>query len=500
MLRRIPLTLLSLTLLYLTPWSVSARPGRRPLSYVANGNNNLNNHDDRYTLNLTVAGTVINVILDTGSTDLWVSLSQGLSGQVNESGTSAELRYGDGSTFVNGSVELGLVEIAGHTIPQQAFINVLNSAGLETDLDHGVNGLVGLGFDEPVDDIPTALTKAGYNGTDVGKSDEKYAAVQDAPLLLQYPPNSGAWTVQTDDVAMNGVTIPWISFNETSPKARKTILLDTGKDDQLPCSSRARNSSIPNTKASEDNDVWVVPCRAAINFTTWFAAQEFPIHPLDLTDVSVLLGPDGKNYTVCVGTITNGGSILGPESGWDAIYGDSAMRNFYTVFSFGNDTTPPHVQLLSNTDAIEAAQDFATVRAALLASYPAELSPQDAINLFDGPFPTTGSGGTATTPQTTTIPTTSPSEVAGFIAAEGDLASSGNSDSATAKYGPIILGLLGANLLLLLFLTFLGVLNYLRSGRESKGRAVNPVYFPVKFKDTEGTSGPDAPSFERYND
>ena len=71
-------------------------------------------------------------------------------------------------------------------------------------------------------------------------------------------------------------------------------------------------------------------------------------------------------------------------------------------FSFGNDSAPPHVQLLADTATDEAAADFVAVRAELLEGAPPELAPADIIRLFDGPnavtsaapgYPTASSGG-----------------------------------------------------------------------------------------------------------
>jgi hypothetical protein len=41
------------------------------------------------------------------------------------------------------------------------------------------------------------------------------------------------------------------------------------------------------------------------------------------------VGPDGVKYTICVGAITNGGTITSGKT--DALYGDSFLRNVYTV-------------------------------------------------------------------------------------------------------------------------------------------------------------------------
>ncbi|KAJ6500805.1 aspartic peptidase domain-containing protein [Mycena sanguinolenta] len=567
---RFSVSLLSLLFFHLELWSVSAKPGRRPQYTVDADNNIVNNYNDRYTVNLTVAGTSVNVMLDTGSTDAWVAPLGGISGSFNDTGAFAAIYYGDGSNFVNGSIGLGLVEIAGMSIPNQAFINVTNSVGEESDVAQGIFGLVGLGFDGPDGSIPAALTAAGYNGTDIGKSvlssiyaqnpsdghffafslsrvgdvedsadasltiagyDPKYIGVQSAPLLPQYPLNSGRWSVLTEGISVGGSDIPWTALGSDVPKGQAAVLFDTGTTNFLvsaalrdaiysavPGAVLAKNSSIPNPKFSEDDDVWVVPCGTAVNMTTKFAGQEFPIHPLDLTDLTVLVGPDGKNYTVCTGSATNGGPILGP--GLDALYGDSFLRNVYSVFSFGNDSTPPHVQLLADTQTDAAAADFFTVRAELLESSPPELSPKDIISLFDGSSSGSSSvSATATATATTTTPVSTPasattttpvstpaSATQATTAADADvpactvpassdaLANSGKpalnlaetnaSGNGVYNYGPIIVGLLAANLVLLLVVAFFSVMTYVRNGRKSgPSRALNPSYVPVKLKE-----------------
>ncbi|KAJ7765708.1 aspartic peptidase domain-containing protein [Mycena metata] len=457
-------------------------------------------------------------MLDTGSTDAWVAPVGGISGAFNNTGAFAAIYYGDGSNFINGSVGLGQVEIAGFSIPQQAFINVTNSVGEEDDVASGIFGLVGLGFDGPQGSIPAALSAAGYNGTDVGKAvlssifaqnpdsgrffsfslsrvgdvddsadaslvisgyDDKYTAVQSAPLLSQYPVDSGRWSVLTEGVSVGGSDVEWTSYDSTLPKGQTSVLFDTGTTNFLvtaklrdaiysavPGAVLAKNSSIPNLQFSEDSDVWVVPCNTAINMTTKFSGQQFPIHPLDVTDMGYIVGPDGKNYTVCTGSITNGGSILGP--GLDALYGDSFLRNVYSVFSFGNETTAPNVQLLADTATDAAAADFASVRAELLQGGPPELSPQDIIKLFDGgSAPSASSVGSA--------PSTSKASV--------NLAAT-DSGSTVDKYGATIVGLLAANLIIMLVVAFFSVMNFVRNGRRAgPTRAANAAYVPVKLRE-----------------
>jgi hypothetical protein len=134
-------------------------------------------------------------------------------------------------------------------------------------VDQGIFGLVGFGFDGPRGSIPSSLTAAGYNGTDVGKAvlssifaqdpskgqffafslsrvgdvqdsadaslvisgyDDKYSAVQSAPLLPQFPVNSGRWSVLTEGISVGGLAIPWTSLGSDAPGGQTAVLFDTG--------------------------------------------------------------------------------------------------------------------------------------------------------------------------------------------------------------------------------------------------------------------------------
>jgi hypothetical protein len=48
-----------------------------------------------------------------------------------------------------------------------------------------------------------------------------------------------------------------------------------------------------------------------------------------MTEMRTQVGPDGVNYTYCVGSVTNGGTISSGST--DATFGDSFMRNVYSV-------------------------------------------------------------------------------------------------------------------------------------------------------------------------
>ncbi|KAJ7604963.1 aspartic peptidase domain-containing protein [Mycena polygramma] len=507
-------TLFSFFFIHLELWSVSATPSAL-VKYTVDSStvNNIQHIGGRYTVNATIAGTPVKLLLDTGSTDMYVQPNAGVpSGTINNTNVITNLTYGDGTNILNGTIGLGLLEIAGFTIPQQAFLNVNRT---KEDDNHG---LVGLGFDGPTDRIPSVLGDAGMDGAVVGKPvlssifdqnptksrffslslsrqldpadnadaslvisgyDENYSAVQSAPILPQFPFNNRAWTIVTEGLSVGGSAIPWTSFNTSNPEGQTAVLLDTGTTNFLfaaevrdaiysavPGAVLAKNSSIHGTQWSGDQDVWIVPCNTPVNMTTKFGGQEFPIHPLDITDMAFRVGPDKKNYTVCIGSITNGAGIVG--GGWDALYGDSFLRNVYSVFSFGNDTTPPYVQFLADTVTDQAASDFTTVRANLLQNAPPELAPQDMINLFDG----SSSGSSSVAASSDAVS----EKVSENLA--GDSAGSPSTDSTVTKYGPIVIGLLAAILAILLVVAVLGIIGFIRNGRST-----GPTHQRVRFNE-----------------
>ncbi|KAJ7716090.1 aspartic peptidase domain-containing protein [Mycena metata] len=420
------------------PHSTSRSSLRTPKASSEN-NNLINKRNERYTANITISGRVVNVALDTGSTDLWVKPPEGLP-SFNDTKLNATLRYGDGSDFVSGDIGVGKFELDQYTIPFQAFLNVDDAADAEQpDFDDGIFGLWGLGFNTPgssgvndavqtafgatatwgqsvlanifaanqtgADYIGIALSRTGDAGgtadasLTISEYDSDYQAVANSPKISQNPLNSGAWTVTLDGLSVGGKKITWPSTMAQAPAGKNIVHLDTGTTNvmmpaeqvaaiysSIPGAVLSPDSLIPPTQFSTTNDVWVVPCNASVKVVASFGGQNFPIHPLDVSDLQIVTSPDGtRNFTMCIGTFTDVGSIVDRES--DALFGDSFLRNVYTVFDFGtggNTKGNPFVQMLSTTDDSKAQSDLVTVRSALMANMPPEISPLDLVKIFNG--------------------------------------------------------------------------------------------------------------------
>ncbi|KAJ7138448.1 aspartic peptidase domain-containing protein [Mycena crocata] len=424
----------------------------RPSKASSDVNNNLiNKENERYTANITISGRVVNVALDTGSTDLWVMPPEGLP-SFNDTNLNATLRYGDGTDFVRGDIGVGKFELGEYTIPAQAFLNVKEAAEAEDpDFRSGIFGLWGLGFNTPgsseindavqeafgasqnwgqsvlanifaqnptgADYIGISLSRTGdQEGTadaslTISEYDSDYEAVQNAPKVPQFPADSGAWTVTLDAMSVNGKKIKWESSMRVAPAGKNIVHLDTGTTNimmpaaqvaaiysAIPGAVLSPDSYIPQTKFSTTYDVWVVPCNASVNVVATFGGQDFPIHPLDVTDMQVVTSPDGRrNYTMCIGTFTDVGSIV--EGASDALFGDTFMRNVYTVFDFGTGGSTkgtPFVQMLSSTDATKSSSDLISVRTKAMANMPPEIAPVDLVKIFNGTEASGNTGAPAT--------------------------------------------------------------------------------------------------------
>ncbi|KAJ7648195.1 aspartic peptidase domain-containing protein [Mycena polygramma] len=360
--------------------------------------------DVRYATNITANGRNFRVAIDTGSSDLWIAPP----GDFAFNNTGIPISDGFLGGDVNGTIGFASVQFGGHTVNGQAFNNAttVKVGGL---IDLGLDGLLGLSFNavtvSPImktfqskgmdpnlgetflfnifDQTPgqnnfigISLSRTddleGSAGASFGinEVDQTYAAVSQASPVPLFPSTNRVWSVLLDGISVEGaedVILPASNVDGTPP-GKLVAVLDTGTPTALFPKQLldAIYSRIPGASLINDHGqtVWSIPCNTTTSASVLIGGQRFPIHPLDLSDVIT----DDRSTPICVSMWTAGAK---GDPRFDIIFGDSFMRNFYTLFNFGDTTSQaptgnPSVQLLSQTNATAAAEDVLNVRMALL--------------------------------------------------------------------------------------------------------------------------------------
>ncbi|KAI0743088.1 aspartic peptidase domain-containing protein [Daedaleopsis nitida] len=468
-------------------------------------------NDLSYTVEIFIGGESFTVILDTGSTDLWVNTKNRNVKLVNTTDLTTGIAYGKGQVL--GNIDFAEVKIGDFVIESQAFLNPSEITDFDTA---GVDGIMGMGFD--VANIYNTIQRAwGTAAADtlgrapitslfaqnptlpnnfdvqlgrtselddvadgtflISAHDPDFAKVTAAPLLPRI--DATHWSIVMDAMHINGKQF---AFNKSrimgAPAGKVVAALDTGFSfpPLPPPAVDAIYGSIPGAKFDPVGDMWIVPCTAATNLSFTFSGQEFYVHPLDLTFPLVTeITVDGavKNITACINTYQY--LTLDPNSfaGFDIILGDAFLRNVYASFDYGdyypaNHTNGlPFVQMVSTTNPATMWQEFRDSRAAALKELPAEFPP-DVVVKYDAE-------------QAASTQAPQQFGATGSAASESDSSEEGG-DSWSKKYGTLALALLGANLAV--GLAVLGV-TLTMCVRGTKGKS-GSRYAPVRFKEAAG--------------
>ncbi|PPR01701.1 hypothetical protein CVT26_013099, partial [Gymnopilus dilepis] len=263
---------------------------------------------------------------------------------------------------------------------------------------------------------------------------------------------------------------------------------------------------------------WVIPCDTVTNLEFSFAGVRYPIHPLDLSTIETFTLA-GKEYTACISAFQSAEDEDFSTNGFDIALGDSFLRNVYSTFNFGDDlvngpTSDSFIQLLPTLDHAKAITEVTTVRRQTLATFPPEIDPAKLVGMLSQADSEADAGATTTSPASdayapspnhNTHTELTPTQIDVTVPG-GDGQTASQDGTVVDKYGPIIVALLAANLLVLLVLVILGILSYMRRGSSSKKNGRRgvldskgaPVYAPVKGADAEEAQGFSQVNFERY--
>ncbi|KAI2606734.1 Asp-domain-containing protein [Hypoxylon sp. NC1633] len=291
------------------------------------------------------------VILDTGSSNLWVPSSScgsiacylhskydsSSSSTFKENGTEFEIRYGSGS--LSGFVSQDSVTIGDLTIKNQDFAEATSEPGLAFAFGR-FDGILGLGFDrisvngivppfyqmvnqKLIDDAVFAFYLSGENGGDDSEvvfggvdKDHYTGKITEIPLRRK-----AYWEVDFDS----------ISFGDESAELENTgVILDTGTSlIALPTDLAELLNKEMGAKKSY-NGQYTVECsvRDSLPDVTFkLAGYDFAISPYDY-----ILEVQGS----CISTFM--GMDFPAPVGPLAILGDAFLRKWYSIYDLGKGT------------------------------------------------------------------------------------------------------------------------------------------------------------------
>ncbi|KAJ7643879.1 aspartic peptidase domain-containing protein [Roridomyces roridus] len=366
--------------------------------------------DLQYTTNITIQGQSFQVLIDTGSSDLWVAANS-LSGTTT-TGKAGTISYASGGA--TGDILTGTLGFAGSTVSGQAFISV------NPDSSHPVGqGLVGLGpssgsvifgsfdsasegntvldniftqntstpnfitftlgrLDDPSQSFPGSLT--------VGEVLSNYTNVTSQPKLTVTEVAISNDANQHFQVLLdaNGFIGPdgnpisiTSEVGSTSNKKQATVVIDSGFSlPQVPSAvAQAIYSQFSGAELYDDpslGSVWLVPCTQEVNITLKFSGVSIPVHPLDATADPKIFGMSARKTSsgqnACIGMFQPVSFDKGSSPTYDIIFGMAFLRNVYTLVNFGDfvagssTKADPYIQFLSITDPADAHKDFVDQR------------------------------------------------------------------------------------------------------------------------------------------
>jgi len=365
-----------------------------------------NTQNAEYIANITIGGQTIPVMLDTGSSDLWVT---GTGIQGTDTGKSATLSYAVGQA--SGDIYTGTLQFDNYTVENQAFLLVTNTSSFSQNINsEGYNGLIGLGpntgsvirkkLDSSAGDsmlfriFEQNMTTQNFFSFLLNRNSDPgntvtgqltiseivptYENITSMPKLsvetVQTLVNENQhWQILTDKnkgiIGPDGLVINVNSIVPKAPDGQLVAVLDSGFTlPQVPRSvSDLIYGRVQGAVYDTNIQAWTIPCGQLLNISFNFGGVNIPIHPLDTVNNDFDY-TDKNGNVACIGAfqpITSAFSLLG---NYDMILGMGFLRNTYTLLDLGdwinssNDRGGPFVQLLPITDVNAAHTDFVNVR------------------------------------------------------------------------------------------------------------------------------------------
>ncbi|KAG1728175.1 aspartic peptidase domain-containing protein [Suillus paluster] len=296
------------------------------------------------------------VILDTGSSDLWLTSSTCESGcgtsltydpakssTFQNLSTALEIQYGSGA--VAGYVAEETVQMAGFSVEKQGFgvVNVLSSAFTQNP----VSGIMGLAW------APLASTKqtpfwqtlasggswdSALFGVQLTRYGNASGATQNEPggvIDMGYT-NSSLYTGSIEYYDLVGTPQFWeINMNTLTVQGKSidiagmsTAIIDTGTTNIAGPSTAIASiyAQIPGSQLGTGSleGYYTYPCSTTVNVEFNFGGNTWSMSPADFTHTQV-------SSTECIGAFFV--STIG-QGGPSWVIGDAFLKNVYSVFKY----------------------------------------------------------------------------------------------------------------------------------------------------------------------
>jgi len=335
--------------------------------------------DSSYIANLTI-GTPpqsFEVVLDTGSSDLWLpgsncptctagspifdtSTSSTFKGTPTSSSLGSEVSIAYGSGEVRGTLGSDTVTMGGSTVPSQTFLTVdAMTTGL---VNAPVSGLMGLAFESLASTQATPFWQTVTNNNQLSNPEMSFWLARDLhPLSEDFLASGGVftlggtnstffsgnieflslastpsfWLLSLASLTVNGKPVKLTTPDPLSAIDTGTTLIGGPHNDVV-----ALYNSIPGSVdlGNSDPGFFAYPCNTNITVAMSFGGQSWPINPEDFNAGQV---NNGRN-PLCLGAIFD--LSLGVNNAQDSasptwVVGDTFLKNVYTVFR----SSPPSV-------------------------------------------------------------------------------------------------------------------------------------------------------------
>ncbi|KAJ3821541.1 aspartic peptidase domain-containing protein [Lentinula raphanica] len=353
--------------------SNSARLGRRASSA---GIGIIDQDDDASyfaTLSIGTPGQTMSVVLDTGSSDLWVtgsscrncdkstplfdsSNSSSFKSSSSSSSNSGQTTIQYGSGAVAGTLAQDTVTLGGFTVSDQTFL--LADELTNGLLDGPVSGIMGLAFESIASTDSTPFWQALVNAGDLSSPEMSFWLAREGSTAsttsvdgdtevsggvftlggsntslfsgdIEFLDTQGTpsfWLLKMNALTVQSQSISLGSSSQLSAIDTGTTLIGGPSDAvQNFYASIAGSEEVP-----QEQGFWSFPCSTSLNTTISFGGTAWPISSSDMN-----LGPVSKGSSDCLGGIfdLSLGSNIPENSGnpsW--VVGDVFLKNVYTVF------------------------------------------------------------------------------------------------------------------------------------------------------------------------